>query len=403
MCDVAKPRFPRTLGWSRPPIVSNNLNCDLAIIGGGLAGGLIALAFAERRPDISVLLVERSDALGGNHLWSFFDGDVAEADRWLVDPLIGHRWTEGHDVRFPAHRRTLATPYNSVPSTRLDVQLRAVLGDRAITSAEAVAISPTRVQLADGRAIDAQAVIDARGGGDLSALRCGWQKFVGSALRLAQPHGLTRPIIMDATVDQIDGYRFIYLLPFDERTIFVEDTYYSDSPALDEATIDARITNYAAAQRWQIDTHIHRETGVLPVVYGGDFDRFWPKDDPVARAGVRGGLFHPMTGYSLPDAIAFAQWIASQPLNSLAVATRARAAAHWRKGSYYRLLGKMLFGAAEPDQRYRIFQRFYRLRPALINRFYGGRSTTIDRLSILCGRPPVPIRGAMRAIMNHSA
>ncbi|WP_336968027.1 lycopene beta-cyclase CrtY [Sphingobium aromaticiconvertens] len=379
------------------------LSCDLAIIGGGLAGGLIALAFAERCPDVSLLLVERDAVFGGNHLWSFFDGDVPDADRWLVDPLVGHRWAEGHDVRFPTHRRTLVTPYNSVPSARLDARLRAVLGDRAITGAEAAAISPTHVQLADGRAINARAVIDARGGGDLSALRCGWQKFVGSALRLEHPHGLTRPVIMDATVDQIDGYRFVYLLPFDERTVFIEDTYYSDSPALDEAAIDARIAGYAAAQDWRIEAHVHRETGVLPVVYGGDFDRFWPKDDPVARAGVRGGLFHPMTGYSLPDAVAFALWMTQQPLDNLPAATRGRAAVHWRKGRYYRLLGKMLFGAAEPDQRYRIFQRFYRLHAPLIDRFYGGQSTAIDRLSILCGRPPVPIRGAMRAIMNHSA
>lgn len=383
--------------------MSKSLSCDLAIIGGGLAGGLIALAFAERRPDVSLLLVEQGAVFGGNHLWSFFDGDVVEADRWLVDPLVGHHWANGHDVRFPTHRRTLATPYNSVPSARLDARLRAVLGDRAITGAEAVTISPTRVQLADGRTISAQTVIDARGGGDLSALRCGWQKFVGIALRLEQPHGLTRPVIMDATIDQIDGYRFVYLLPFDERTIFIEDTYYSDSPALDEIAIDARIADYAAAQGWRIEAQVHRETGVLPVVYGGDFDRFWPKDDPVARAGVRGGLFHPMTGYSLPDAVAFAQWMPGQPLDTLPTTTRIRAAAHWRKGGYYRLLGKMLFGAAEPDQRYRIFQRFYRLRPALIDRFYGGRSTTTDRFAILCGRPPVPIRGAMRAIMNHSA
>jgi lycopene beta-cyclase len=383
--------------------VSNDLHCDLAIIGGGLAGGLIALALAEKRPDLSILLLERGDRLGGNHLWSFFDGDVAEADRWLVDPLVGHRWAEGHDVRFPDHRRTLATPYNSVPSARLDARLRAVLGRRAITGANVAALAPAHALLDDGRRIEARAVIDARGGGDLSALRCGWQKFVGHALRLDAPHGLTRPVIMDATVEQVDGYRFIYLLPFDERTIFVEDTYYSDSPALDEPAIDTRIADYAAARGWRTQALVHRETGVLPVVHGGDFDRFWPGDDPVARAGVRAGLFHPMTGYSLPDAVAFALWMTGQPLEGLAAATRVRAAAHWRGGGYYRLLGRMLFGAAAPGERYRIFQRFYRLRAPLIDRFYGGRSTPIDRLAILCGRPPVPIRGAMRAIMNHSA
>jgi lycopene beta-cyclase len=378
------------------------LDCDLAIIGGGLSGGLIALAFAALRPEVRLLMVEQGERPGGNHVWSFFDGDVAPANRWLIDPLVAHRWAQGHHVDFPGYSRDLATPYNSVNTVQLAVALERSLGGRLLTNAMVTAIAPHHVELADGRKIRAPAVIDARGAGDLTALRCGWQKFVGHALRLDVPHGIDRPVIMDATVDQHDGYRFVYLLPWDDRTIFIEDTYYSDSPDLDTATIDARITAYAQAKGWQGEV-IHREHGVLPVVHGGDFDRYWPTDDLVARAGVRAGLFQPMTGYSLPDAVRFARWLADQPLDGLPAATRAYARAHWRRGGYYRLLGKMLFGAARPEQRWRIFARFYRLRPALIQRFYAGRSTITDRIRILCGRPPVPIRDAMRTLWNPPA
>jgi hypothetical protein len=52
---------------------------------------------------------------------------------------------------------------------------------------------------------------------------------------------------MDATVDQLDGYRFVYLLPTGPNEIFVEDTYYSDSPDLNVALIRNRI----AAMRWR--------------------------------------------------------------------------------------------------------------------------------------------------------
>lgn len=381
-------------------------DCDLAIVGGGLAGSLIALAFAARHPDVRLLLLERDDRLGGNHIWSFFDGDVRTEDRWLVDPLIARRWPEGHEVRFPGHQRQLATPYNSITSTRLDTHVREVLGENVLTSARATALTPTSVVLSDGRTVNARAVIDARGGGDLSALRCGWQKFVGQTLRLDAPHGLTRPIIMDATVEQIDGYRFVYLLPWDDRTIFVEDTYYSDSPDLDMPALNSRIAAYAEAQDWQIAEVVHRESGVLPVVHGGDFDRFWPEEDPVARAGVRAAMFQPMTGYSLPDAVRFALCVEGDwPMDGtlLAHVTRGWAQAHWRQGGYYRLLGRMLFGAAKADQRWRIFERFYRLSPVLIGRFYAGRSTLTDRIRILCGRPPVPIRGAMRTLLSPPA
>lgn len=383
--------------------MAKTFDCDLAILGGGLAGTLIALAFARLRPDVDLLLIERGPTLGGNHLWSFFDGDVRPADRWLIDPLITHHWPQGHEVRFPAYQRRLPTAYNSIASAQLDAHASQLLGNRVILNADATGITPARVTLADGRQIHARSVIDARGGGDLSALECGWQKFVGQALRLSHPHGLDRPVIMDATVAQIDGYRFIYLLPFDDRTIFVEDTYYSDSPAVDLPALTGRIAAYAKGQGWQVEEVIHQESGVLPVVHGGDFDRFWPADEGLARAGVCAAMFHPMTGYSLPDAAATALWLVDQPLENLAAATRARAGAHWRAGGYYRLLAKMLFRAARPEQRWRVFERFYRLNPHLVGRFYGGRSTWADRIRILCGRPPVPIRSAMRALLTPSA
>ncbi|MFX8875712.1 lycopene cyclase family protein, partial [Acinetobacter baumannii] len=48
-------------------------DCDIAILGGGLAGGLIALALAKARPDLSLRLIERGPTLGGNHVWSVFE------------------------------------------------------------------------------------------------------------------------------------------------------------------------------------------------------------------------------------------------------------------------------------------------------------------------------------------
>ena len=100
------------------------IQCDIAIAGGGLAGGLIALALAERQPGLDVRLIEPESQLGGNHIWSFFDSDVAPEHRWLVEPLICHRWP-AYDVAFPAHRRTLDTGYNSIESERLDAVIRA--------------------------------------------------------------------------------------------------------------------------------------------------------------------------------------------------------------------------------------------------------------------------------------
>ena len=46
---------------------------------------------------------------------------------------------------------------------------------------------------------------------------------------------------MDATVPQLDGYRFIYVLPFSRRRVLIEDTIYADSPVMDSAAIEQRV------------------------------------------------------------------------------------------------------------------------------------------------------------------
>jgi lycopene beta-cyclase len=384
--------------------VQSKIECDFAIVGGGLAGGLIALALKLRRPELDVRLIEGDDRLGGNHVWSFFDTDIAPEDRAIVEPLIGWSW-QGYDIVFPAHSRILNATYNSIDSEHFDAHVRAVLGQDQIVKARAVSVTSTRISLDDQRVVEAKGVIDASGVGDFSHLTAGWQKFVGQLLRLDRPHGLTRPIVMDASVEQIDGYRFVYCLPFSETEVFVEDTYYSDGSDLDVAAVSARVSAYAQAKGWHPAEVVRQESGVLPVTTGGDFAAYWASTGAdVAKAGMRSGLFHPTTGYSLPDAVRIAGRISrASDLSGAALQklTHDYAEAQWHNRGYYRMLDKMLFHAADPDQRYRVLERFYRLAPNLIRRFYAGESTLADKIRILSGKPPVAISRAVVALLRR--
>jgi lycopene beta-cyclase len=244
----------------------------------------------------------------------------------------------------------------------------------------------------------ARGVIDARGPRSTPHLALGWQVFVGRTLRLARPHGLTRPTIMDATVAQGSAYRFVYLLPFDPVTVLVEDTCYSDAPTLDREALRARIDAYARSRGWTVEAVAGEEVGVLPIALDGDIDAFWTDGEPVARVGLAAALFHPTTGYSLPDAVATARMIAGlDDLSSpaLRAATEARSKALWADRAFYRLLDRMLFRAAEPGRRWRVLRRFYGLPEGVVRRFYAGGSTALDKARILAGKPPVPIGKAM--------
>jgi lycopene beta-cyclase len=380
---------------------SNQNSCDVAIVGAGLAGGLLALALRHKHPDLDVRLIDAGDRVGGNHLWSFFGTDVAEEDRWLVAPLVVHGWRD-YDIAFPAHGRTIPATYYSIESSRLDEVVRAALPPHAVMLGRKVGnVSPTGVAFVDGDRLEATGVIDARGQGDLKTLELGWQKFLGREIECDAPHGVERPIVMDATVKQIDGYRFVYVMPFSDTRLFVEDTYYSDSATLNVRAVSQRLDRHIADKGWTGET-VREEQGVLPVAIGGDFEAYWRSGGAkVAKAGMRAGLFHPTTGYSLPDAVRSACMIAGQrdfagaDLHRL---THDHARTTWEGRRFYRMLDAMLFRGAEPDNRYRVLQHFYRLDRKLIGRFYAGRSTTADKARILMGKPPIPIGRALQAI-----
>lgn len=377
--------------------------CDIAIVGGGLAGGLTAYALSVKRPDLTVRLIDPAPAFGGNHVWSFFSTDVADSDRWIIDPFVDHRWPH-YDVRFPEHARRLSTGYNSIRSENYDAKLRALLPATVPLRAGAIALTPTSVSLDTQETLSTGGVIDARGAWPTDLLSVGWQKFVGYEIRLAEPHGLTGPIVMDASVEQHDGFRFVYVLPFAPDRLFIEDTYYSEGADLDEEVLSARIAAYAEQQGWEVAETLSRERGALPVTMAGDFEAYWREGGDAGKIGMRAALFHPATGYSLPDAVRTASAIVALPDFSGDIihdALYGLAKRRWNEGGFYRLLNRMAFRAAVQDQRYIIYQRFYRLREPLIERFYAGRSTFADKARVLAGKPPVPIGRALNVLREE--
>jgi lycopene beta-cyclase len=382
------------------------MSAEVVLVGGGLANCLIALRLQATRPDVRLTLLEAGSSLGGNHTWSFHATDIDAATLAWLQPVASYSWPH-YDVRFPGRVRRLAGSYHSLTSDHLHEVVTAALGDAVRLNATVSEVAGDHVKLGDGEVLTADLVIDGRGltGPSQPGMTLRYQKFVGQHLRLAAPHGLTGPVLMDATVSQAAGYRFIYVLPFTTTDVLIEDTYYSDTPALDSGGLAANIARYAEGQGWRVESLLREEAGVLPILLDGDLNTFWPAADTVPRAGLRAGLFHHTTGYSLPAAAALAHDLPDQArLHSAVIApwVRGRTERQWREQRIFRLLNRMLFLAAPPAERYRVLQHFYRLPEAVVERFYAGRLRGRDALQILSGTPPVPVRRALRYLLPSS-
>jgi len=379
------------------------LDADLILVGGGLANGLLALRLRQQRPDLRLLVLEQGDTLGGNHTWSFHEHDLTPAQQRWLEPMVGKRWP-GYEVIFPELQRRLASGYASIFSERFHQYLMPELSDGARLRTTVASVEPQRLSLASGEILQAGAVIDGRGVRRTDQLALGFQKFLGQELRLQQPHGLQEPIIMDASVAQHDGYRFVYVLPLSADRLLIEDTYYADGDAVAPETLRDNIRQYAGSRGWVVAEVLREEQGVLPIVLSGDLPAFWDEARGVPQTGLSAALFHPTTGYSLPDAVRLAdhlialdRWDAA----SLFEATRNYSLAQWRQRGFFRLLNRMLFMAGPADRRWAVMQRFYRLREPLIQRFYAANLTSWDRLRIVSGKPPVPLGEALRALAAH--
>ncbi|QYX53869.1 lycopene beta-cyclase CrtY [Pseudomonas sp. S07E 245] len=380
------------------------MHYDLILAGGGLANGLIAWRLSQLRPELKLLCLERDANPGGNHTWSFHDADLTPTQQRWLEPLVVKRWPAYH-VHFPHLSRRMASGYASITSERFAEVITQALGTALRTGCEITSLAPEQVTLASGEVLKARVTIDGRGAEASPHRVLGRQAFLGQVLRLEQPHGLQAPILMDARVAQGNGYRFVYVLPFSADTLLIEDTHYVDHSPPVTAQLRSNIDDYLRQHGWRVAECLREEQGDLPITLAEDFPAWWAQQHGQVSSGLRAGLCHCTTGYSLPEAVRLADWLATQRFDASAQlhqAMGAYLAQRWRGQGFYRLLNRMLFLAGSAQQRWQVMQRFYRLPEGLIARFYAGQSSAADRLRILSGKPPVPVGQALRAALRHS-
>ena len=374
---------------------------DVLILGAGLQGALLALRLAEKHPHLRLGVLEAQSAFAHPPTWSFHETDFSsDALAWLR--RIPHFYWDSYQVCFPKRERVLPSAYGSISGEAFYRWLRGQSVFRSFQlGAPVEAIQDlghvTQVRLRDGRQLEAELVFDARGTRPDTLLETGFQKFVGLELEFERPHGFRCPMVMDASVPQLDGFRFIYVLPWTSTTALIEDTYYTDGPELNVLELRNRIFQWLGDRNLRVKLEIREERGVLPIPMSTRF----ASEPGTFAVGMRGGFFQRTTGYSLPLAVQMAWTLGDLPRlsrESVHQAVSDFALSKHSNFEYCELLNRMIFKVARPEQRYVMLERFYGLREGLVQRFYANSLTLADRIRILSGRPPVPLLPAFLEI-----
>ena len=379
-------------------------NCDFVIVGGGLQASLLCAALRFHQPAANVLVVERAAEICGNHTWSFHASDIPAACQAWIDTLPMCSWSK-YSVQFPEYSRDVALGYYTMESANVRERIESwanasagTIGGLEIrTRKSATQVGQDFVELEDGSSVRGRTVIDCRGRGPSSSLDdyngCGVQSFHGFELELQEDWPDRNPILMDACVDQLSGFRFFYVLPLERRRVLVEDTYFDNTPVRQRELSLQSVQSYLRFRGIGSFDIIREESGCLPMPYG--FSGAKQSDDTLV-GGYAGNWFHAATGYSMPLAVRFAEAFANGPIDAIAKRVSELRQQVSFQSSFSRFLNRLLFTGVAPHQRWRIFQRFYRRLPDdVISRFYAHRFTRLDAVRLVTGAPPrgfMPLR-----------
>jgi lycopene beta-cyclase len=377
---------------------------DFVIVGGGLAGSLTALRHSLRYPEADLLLLEEGAKLGGQHVWSFRESDLTSEMFSWVGPLISKSWDET-EIKFPRFKRILKGRYHAIRSEDFHTKISEKLGGKIRLHSKVVQMTDSKVFIEGGKTITGTCVIDARGLDTLAQpMLNGFRKFIGYDLILAERHTLARPLLIDASVPQLDGFRYFSAAPWDEKRVRIEEVFYSESSIINSERISRSVRSYAERNGWKIEKIEREERGILPLPMTSEWIKNSGEGDAVC-IGTRGGFFHSTTGDSFAEAVRVAEFVTSltAPTTSGARLSLSRFRRPFvSRQRFYRMINRLLFYAAEPGLRYTVMQKLLEFPDDMIARFLAGRSSWSDRLRVISSGPPVPLHRALRNFTERS-
>jgi lycopene beta-cyclase len=381
------------------------LDADILIAGAGCAGLSLAVHLLdEGASDIQILLLDIREVHVRDRTWCY----------WSVldhpfQPAVRHLW----------HRWKVVTPddlvergsrfiaYCCIPADALyDMALERIEQSANVRIVRGVSVESFRdatdgvIAVTDSGELTGRLAFDSRPPDPVTVPRgeIHWlQHFVGLEIETAEPaFDPSVATLMDFRVVEDDDIRFMYVLPFDERTALVEETFFGGEPRPESQyvnSIDGYLRERLGVESWR---EVHREKGAIPM---STLPPPVPEASRVTNIGTRAGLARPSTGYAFlaiqRQSRRLARHIVDVGLERPVPRTRpySRATA---------FLDRVFLAYLErhPAEAPAMFLRMFEgVAPERLARFIFDGGSTADRMTLMKSLPAVPLmRQALRSL-----
>lgn len=275
---------------------------DFIIAGGGMAGLSLAYYLSQSTLyDRSILILDREVKNRNDRTWSFWERETGPFESilfrvWDTVNLYGTTFSGPLDMG--EYRYKMLRGIDFYDFVRLKLADFPNIERRQATINRIADTPQGGFVIADDEPYIADFVFDST-----FALRLNQpehhnllQHFKGWVITAENPcFDPTQPRLMDFRVEQRGDCRFLYVLPFDERTAFVEYTIFNDRLLPDdeyETSLRQYISQYLDTGTYHIS---ETEFGVIPM---SDEPTTQKPADHIVRIGTSGGYTKPSTGYT---------------------------------------------------------------------------------------------------------
>ncbi|GAA1480068.1 lycopene cyclase family protein [Gordonia sinesedis] len=338
---------------------------DAIVVGAGPAGRAVAARLAHHGADVR--LVDPAPDRGWRATYACW---ADELPGWIPDDVVASRATS---IRvYSPHPIDVDRAYVVLDTAALHRFLSEPDGVRVRTVRDrATSVTAHTARLTDGSRLDADIVIDARGG-FAGGIRQTAYGIVVDTDRAAEILGDAGAVLMDwrrpTGVSWSRTPSFLYAVPLTADRFLVEETCLVGNPALSIAELRGRLTD---------------RLGGLPAMYADERVSFGvtgartPWRSPTLLYGARAGLMHPATGYSVAASLGAADTIADAVVGGhTGDPVRTLWPQSARQVYRLRLIGLNLLLALDHSETCTFFDAFFRLPPSRQRDYLSSRTNT---------------------------